>query len=196
MDQATGPTLFSYVSALDDEVQKYLKRVYPYFKRTYSYALKQVIMRIPARPADTCKEISITMKILVAPSFLIPTSPNHLMSSSLRLNLPTIIISKQVMEVWRMMIYFTRDRTYLSDHQLLKQKPTLFQVSNLITTQSPSPFQATLSCRRQPLCKPGHSKLFDIRGRNITLLNPENPAKVSVKPQDPKAPGQAEMPVS
>jgi len=45
-------------------------------------------------------------------------------------------------------------------------------------------------------CKPDHSTLFDIQGRNITLPAAENPAKVSVKPQNPKAPGQAEMPIS
>ena len=77
------------------------------------------------------------------------------------------------------------------------QKTTiLFEVSNLFATQSPDPIQALLSCRRQPYRKPADSTLFDIQGRNITLLNTENPAKVSVKPQNPKAPGQAEMPVS
>ena len=72
----------------------------------------------------------------------------------------------------------------------------LFEVSNLFATQTPSPIQALLSCRRQPYCKPCDGKLFDIQGRNITLLNTENPAKVSVKPQNPNAPGQAEMPIS
>jgi hypothetical protein len=72
----------------------------------------------------------------------------------------------------------------------------LFEVANLPATQSLSPFQAILSCRRQPPCKPCDGKLFDVQGKNITLLKPENPAKVSVKPQNPKAPGQAEMPIS
>lgn len=76
------------------------------------------------------------------------------------------------------------------------KNPILFKVSTLIATQNPSPFQPTLSCRRQLPCKPHDRKLFDIQGENITLLNPENPAKVSVKPQNPKTPGQAEMPIS
>jgi len=85
--------------------------------------------------------------------------------------------------------------------QIIEPQPasflsTKFKVSTLIATQSPSPVQPILSCRRQPPCKPCDRTLFDIQGENITLLNPENPAKVSVKPQDPKAPGQAEMPVS
>jgi hypothetical protein len=74
----------------------------------------------------------------------------------------------------------------------------LFQVANLLPTQSPIVIQPTLfpPPAANPALSPAAAKLFDIQGENIIRLAPGNPAKVSVKPQDPKTLGQAEMPVS
>lgn len=77
----------------------------------------------------------------------------------------------------------------------IKNITILFKVPNLFATQSPSPNQPILSCRRQPPCKPGDSKLFDIRGQNINLLTTGNSAKVRSY-QHPKAQRQARGPVS
>jgi len=65
----------------------------------------------------------------------------------------------------------------LNHSQLIFYQKKL-KVSNLIATQSPSPIWPLLSCRRQPPCKPGDRKLFDIQGRNIILLAPGNSAKL------------------